>query len=226
MNFQVTFNSPNSSLVPYSSALLILLILLLPCQSIGQDVITYTKNKWHKTDRGLEIKNMGIYSDYENRFFLKKAQKAPSQKEFWVIFGGEGGEFSLERDDQFNYSKGAFIYAQDEISISSEVGTSPKWKLTSRSDTLFLCIKGDDSNVSKGTKYCLLYKTIQVPSKSGESGPLASTEKTVEIMSFTADNEGVKKVKIDDSSPQNERLTGFKIIATFLSTYTFGQTLK
>lgn len=194
--------------------LLLLIVLIIPLWTFGQSEFSYTKNKWHQVSEGVSLKKMGIYSSYENTFFLKKTEKKPEKVENWVIFGGEGGEFTMYRDINFRYKRGSLLYGQNEISVLLEVGTELIWTLNSTTDTLILRIKQEESDQA----LCRLFRTIELNDPTTE----LKRSKEVELMSLTADTEGLKRLELKDLSPEDKRFIPHKIMAIFLSANTLG----
>lgn len=196
--------------------LLLLFFVLIPSFALSQIEFVNSKNAWHKDSRGLQLKKMGIYSSYENIFFLKKAQKKPATKENWVIFGGEGGEFSIRRDSSFAYTEGKMIFGQKEIFIASEVGTDTKWHLMSNSDTLYLDIEAQEgTNIG----FCRLFRTFQFADTARDSQQV----KEIELMRVEADNQSLKRLNMEDLTPGDERFIPFKIMAIFIYAHTLGR---
>lgn len=195
--------------------LLSLFFCLIPVLGTSQAAFSDAKNSWHKGTDGWNLKKMGIYSTYENMFFLKKKEKRPSQEEHWVIFGEMGGEFTIYRDSNFFYSNGELIYGQEEISVSSEVGSEPVWVMKSASDTLYLSQSKESINLG----LCRLFRTIQV---RGTARKIEQKEE-VDLMTIKADLQKLKRFSVSDLTPGDDRFIPFKIMAIFLYAHTLGK---
>lgn len=188
--------------------LLFLLCFLFPNLASSQVVFSDTKNSWQKGPERIFLKKMGIYSPYENLFFLKRAERKPSEVEHWVIFGGNGAAFTMSRDTDFTYQSGSLIYDQIKISIQRENADGFAWKLMSPSDTLFL----DYASRESVQNPCRLFRTLRLEGKEG----LSSQEKEMSILTLSVDNEKFKRFELEDLTMEDERFIPFKIMAIFL----------
>lgn len=198
----------------------VILLLILPLATIGQDGFIWSKAKIKTRDNNPYIRFIKIVNkDRKDNIFLKNNTPQSDTLSIWEAFPEPGGSIEFSDNHQvYGVAQLGQLYMEiDKIEVDS--GENQVLRLTTRTDTAYFSIYNPSVKNPRRYSYKLFRRFPQIPRPSGE--PFE-----VNLVIFRQTKPGEPVLSIKDTGKMSDYPAEFRLVATLLAMKSLVQALS